>query len=511
MDSVRKTKLAEILDSAAMVGNKLPDIFWELDITGKELRVLRFVWSNVTRLYEMLKNPPHNKEDKTPRYWNGKEKMADTCNVSYPMFRNSIRHLSKMGIVTSMDAKYEFDDAKNCVGLKLDFFEGLGIKFEPELDRNSEKYSFHLVEDVIPYLYDQNTYEIVKEKTIEVEGLKTEVAAYVALKNPPQKEFLGTRTVTHPDGTVEEQEVYGYRECPRGYKAGIISEDSFHYYNSKIDHVPVVIEKVLEKKVEKKGWFHKALPRLLEVRDETGAVHSIEQEILDLGKYYNYKVSHVIGTTGYRCLPFKGFREKKNWKFLKRIHETCTTRQWDYKVYFDAQFERASHWKAEGCKGYPYLNQCVGEKAEEYYEKYYRDYQEKFSVTGEKIKVKTVVPQSYVQDVADAIIKDCDRFLYFVKSHKKRPAFKERSLEEMKYFWLTHYTVSPYYWAAIDWGVSYLQNLSNDPSSLKLIEEVVKIQKSRAMLSVVLKVVQEVEKTLKIPSKAVQYDHFRSL
>ena len=258
-----------------------------------------------------------------------------------------------------------------------------------------------------------------------------------------------------------------------------------------------------EKHLEKQKAM---MEKLNKFREDNFLLTPKEQEIFEIAKYYNYKCRKTMVTAGWKCLgKGKKFREHRNWIHLTRIHEVCKENKWDYRIYLDAQFDRAKYWNHKDSKGYPYLNQCYSEGAKEYYKYYVKDYQERYSPTGDA-KVKTSIPKSYVDEIAESIVKDCDRFLDWKKRYKRCPAFKECSDAEMKMFWITHnFSISQYYWASLEWGLRYLKSFT-DSNILKIAEEVEKLQKSKAIMSVIYTVVKEVEKALNIPSEAVAYE-----
>ena len=44
-----------MLDAGTLVHGKLPDIYWELDLSGTEIKVLRYVYNHCLRLYNTLR------------------------------------------------------------------------------------------------------------------------------------------------------------------------------------------------------------------------------------------------------------------------------------------------------------------------------------------------------------------------------------------------------------------------------------------------------------------------
>ena len=493
-------KLAEVLDAAALASNQMPDVFWDLDINGKELKILKFVWGHIIRLYQRKTNVPAG-DDGTPRFWKGKEKMADACKVSYPTFRQAVRKLHKLGVLTSMDSTSVLDNLNHCIGFQTTFFESLGITFDPELDRDSSEYQEHLVTNVIPYLYEKATVANISTTVRKMISLEEDVAGYEALTNPPPNEFLYWKKENDENGNEVIVPIYGFKKRPKGYKLVKLSDGAYICINPKIRQSAIKIERtpqVVEHRepnheITRKTKSERLLESIKKYRETHFILSPLEEKIMEVAHYYEYKCRVCTGTTGWRCVG-KNFREHRNWKYLIRIYNLCDENKWDYKKYIDSQFDRASYWNHKDGKKYPYLNQFFSEGAIKYYHSYIKDCKEKYSPTG-KAKVKTSVPQSYVQDVADSIVKDCGNYLDYLKFQKKRKSQRGFTPEQIKLTYVLDHvmSLSPYYWASLDWSVSYLKSFEN-PMVQEVIDKVVQYQKSKAMMSVIAKVVTEVEK-----------------
>ena len=485
----RRPNLLEILDAARLASNQFPDKFWKIGIKGAELRVLKYVWSNVIRLYQTFKKPPIG-EDGTPRFWKPKESMADDCEVSFPTFRNAIRTLNKLGLVTSMESAYG-------VGLSVEFFDE--ITFKPELERGTPEYQEHLISDILPHLYDKFTVDAVaKEIRTKIE-LENDVAAYESIANPPPTEFLFWHKEFDENGKEVWVQIWGFRKCPKGWKVVELSDGWTICINPKIPKKPITVKRTSifpprkpSLVVLQKTKSERMMEKIEKVRKEMHILTPHEKEVMEVAHYYEYKCRTCTGSTGWRCVG-KKFWEHRNWMYLNRIYDLCKAEGWDYKVYMDAQFDRASYWKHEGGRKYPYLNQFFSDKAKNYYFKYVQDYQEKFSPTGDA-KVKTSVPQSYIQDIADSIVKDCRNYLDYLKFQGKRKSQRGFTDEEIKLIYVLDkvMTLSPYYWASLEWSVPYLKSFDN-PMVDEVVEKVIQYQKSKAMMRVIRQVVTEVE------------------
>ena len=506
--ATKKDKLTEILDSAIMVGGQIPSIFWDLDITGKELRVLNYVWSNILRLYESVKNTPKG-IDHTPRYWKNKEAMATECKMSFPTFRNSVRNLKDLGLVTSMDSKSVFDDLHSCIGLSPKYFDGLNLRYKPELDKSSNQYKLHLILDIIPQLYDKETVKLVHDNFKKL--LKLELENKELKKIVDNLQFIGCQDQLDENGEIQTVACWTHFSVvdpPKHLKKTYLSGGWVGFIDPTIAKTPIQVERVVcnsdrvkldinegLRQAEIKSKSEKVLARAKEFRDKNFVLSKREEQVMTIAHYYEYKCRVVNGVTGWKCLG-KNFREHKNWKFLNRIYDLCETHGYDYKIYIDAQFDRASYWKRS--VKYPYLNQFFSEGALSYYKSYIKDCRENYSPTGDA-KIKTSVPQSYIQDIADSIVKDCDNFLAYVKLYGKGRKLKGLTPEQVKLLYVLDHvlSLSPYYWASLPWSIPYLQSFNN-PMVEEVITKVVQYQKSKAIMSVITQVVTEVEQHLGI-------------
>ena len=143
-----------ILDAGLLVHGKLPDIYWELSLTGSEMKILRYVYNNCLRLYKNLKFFPRGK-DGSPRFWRGKERMADDCGLSYTGFRNNVRHLFELGLVTSMEG--ETEEELYCIGLSSNFLDSYTAS-----NQTVKNLRLHSLKDLISLIYDNTTLEILE-------------------------------------------------------------------------------------------------------------------------------------------------------------------------------------------------------------------------------------------------------------------------------------------------------------------------------------------------------------
>ena len=155
----------DILKLAILVGGRLPDIFWNLELTGSDIKILRFVFGLVVWLYHYGESVDLSGRhpcvprgyDGSPRLWRDKGRMARECGVSPNTFRTSTRKLAKMGILTSMDKGDDSTDSDNIrrIGFCPTFFNRY-------VDQVQAKLTPHDPEAILKLLYDEITTKWVR-------------------------------------------------------------------------------------------------------------------------------------------------------------------------------------------------------------------------------------------------------------------------------------------------------------------------------------------------------------
>ena len=303
-----------MLDAGTLVHGKLPDIYWELDLSGTEIKVLRYVYNHCLRLYNTLRIFPRG-NDGSPRFWRGKERMAEDCGLSYPTFRKNVRHLYELGLVTSMDD--ETDEGLYCIGLSTDFLNTYTA------NQTVKSFRLHSLLDLIVYIYDSTTVDILnlQEKLPSITNVI---------------ELTETRVI----GDFSETEENFQTKQPTGKLVRT---------PIKVNREPIMVGRhpiFITPEIAREQSLKERLKLLKGVRTP------YERKILKIAEYYEYKCRQAIHSTGFKCLG-KDFRNHKNWVFLERIYNLCQENNWDYQIYIDAQFDRVKYYPRK--QPYPYL------------------------------------------------------------------------------------------------------------------------------------------------------------
>ena len=124
--------LEDVYECGRMAFYCLPDVFDDptFNLSSSEATIMRKIWSRSVHAFKTL-----SKFEKSIRkstfYWNGKQKMAEECGLSYPTFRNGVRSLHELGFLTTMeidenDKNKKFDEIdKFKVGIMHEAFNFL--------------------------------------------------------------------------------------------------------------------------------------------------------------------------------------------------------------------------------------------------------------------------------------------------------------------------------------------------------------------------------------------------
>lgn len=454
-----KISVNNLLDAGTLVHGKLPDIFWELDLSGTEIKVLRYVYNHCLRLYTTLKIFPRGK-DGSPRFWRGKERMAEDCGMSYPTFRKNVRHLYELGMVTSMDD--EADEGLYCIGLSTDFLETYSA------NQTVKNFRLHNLKDLIAYLYDSTTVELL---------------------NLPEKLPSNTYVfeLAEPNSFEELSETQENSQTKQA------AED--------LVRKPIILKRKPIYVTREPIFVNPKFVREQSVKDRLKLLKSVrtpyERVIMKIAEYYEFKCRQAIHSTGFRCLG-KDFRNHKNWKFLERIHELCQKEQWDYKIYIDSQFDRVKYYNRK--QPYPYLNQFNSDGAVNYYKNYVKDRAEKMSIDGDA-KVKAEQMKSVNEQIIDEVIRDCESLSEYIEKAAKRRANKGLSPQQLKIVYLSEHWVglSISYLAVIPWFCRYLEQFPEEQFVVELKEEIQAVRSNRKLMEITSEIVSKVESQMNIP------------
>lgn len=469
----------DMLAAGIATSCKLPDIYWEFDLTGSEMKVLRYVFNHCIRLYKCVKVFPRG-EDGSPRFWRGKEKMAEDCSLSTSGFRSTVRHLSEMGFVTSMDGEAN-DDCIHCIGLSTEFLDKLLSQNQNVNNLRSHNLKrLKSLKDIIVLLYDKITvYKEEKEEKEEKEQEEEKNLSTNVLK------LVRTRD---KDDSIEQN------------KDDSTATDTEQNHNNNLSKTNTIVRTPI--KANRTKMVNYSFSNMLaHAKNKLKSLQNVktayDREVIKIADYYDYKCRSVLYSTGFRCLS-KDFRNHKNWKFLERIYELCKSKGWDYRIYIDSQFDRCKYWNRK--QKYPYLNQFNSENAIKYYTKYVKDYEESSSVT-KSVKVKPQKIKAVNDKIIGDVVKDCESISNYILKAKTRKVNEGLSDQQIKMIYISDHwlNLSASYLSTIPWFIRYLSYMPEEKLITELKSDIESIQSSKKMTELTSNIVKSIEEKMGIP------------
>ena len=465
----------DMLAAGIATSCKLPDIYWEFDLTGSEMKVLRYVFNHCIRLYKFVKVFPRG-EDGSPRFWRGKEKMAEDCSLSTSGFRSTVRHLSEMGFVTSMDGEAN-DDCIHCIGLSTEFLDKLLSQNQNVNNLRSHNLKrLKSLKDIIVLLYDKITVYKEEKEEKEEKNLSTNVLKLVRTRDKDDSIEQNKDDSTDTDTDTEQ------------------NHNSSISKNNTIVRTPIRASRTKLTSYSFSNMLAQAKNKLKSLQNVKTAY---DREVIKIADYYDYKCRSVLYSTGFRCLS-KDFRNHKNWKFLERIYELCKSKGWDYRIYIDSQFDRCKYWNRK--QKYPYLNQFNSENAIKYYTKYVKDYEESSSVT-KSVKIKPQKIKAVNDKIIGEVVKDCESISNYILKAKTRKVNEGLSDQQIKMIYISDHwlNLSASYLSTIPWFIRYLSYMPEEKLITELKSEIESIQSSKKMTELTSNIVTSIEEKMSIP------------
>lgn len=495
---MRKFRVNDILDIGALASGKMPDLYWELDLTGSELRIVRYVWDNVLRLYLTVRCYPRG-SDGSPRYWRDKEDMASDVGVSCPTFRNSVRHMAELGVLTSMDRD---EDGTNCycIGLAPDLINDI-IKIRS--DKNSSITS----ESGLPVVYSRlfsTLYNRVTSRQVEYE-----VSQY--LNDNSSTTVKQTQTgspETHRDHiTCSQSRDHMKMKGNRRQNKSLHTHDQDHTH---LEVIPPQESAPIARSNEPSHTYRQPIvssPRVHRVVDAANRYLAsleyvktpYESEVLKLVSYYEFRSRQVLGTSGFRALP-RDFSKSRNWKYFTRMYDLTKQRGWDYRLYIDSQFDRVKYWPNVHTSR-PFPNQMLSDKAQSYFCRWLRDYADSYSLDG-TARPKAARVVNFGEQIRDEISQSCKRLSDWMRLTGKRRSYKQLTpgYHKLMYFQDHWAVMSPFYLATIPWIDQLLAMQGpNNRQAVDLCRRVQEVRSRPTQYRKALTIVREIEDDMGIP------------
>lgn len=538
-----------ILNAGLIVSCRFPDIYWDLDLTLSELKILRFIYNSCMRVYMTTGLMLSKKGEEAPRYVSTKYKMAQKCKVSETTFRNAIRKLHKLGLISSMEDRDDFWSTNSVTLSTTYLLEHISFLLD-----NHELESLNTLSDLGSVLYDVDTlpndYEIDVE-ILESEFLSGEIekeyvsvaldydddnGIYVANNAPESK--ISKQNSKDNNYITEEVKINSESNESKSEQVHRISKEPLEISERTKKNGDKILQKTYEimansqytlgaidfadwklvdemkkqKKTNTEKPIYKANTKKVNINKvkkkktelDNISMSDYEKDVLNtVVKRYNYRMRKLLNKDDFKMLAnnFKGNtpKQKAKWTSFTKIYDLCKKNNWDIDSYIDIQFKRAKKWT----RGYPEPNQCYSEKAVSYYNWFLKDYKERMSVTG-KIEYKAESTKTLKQEIIEELANDCTYIKRQINLKKKRPAYKNMSDEEIKLYILNDIDnlekISPYYWAQIPWIFDYLNTLPKYKFIDKVSEDINSVIKSSKKYELSKNIAKLVEQQLELPS-----------
>ena len=516
----------DMLKCGMIVKSKLPDIYWSFDLSGAEMRVLRYIFE--TCMYEysqggtILATAKRGLgEYSSPRVLKSKDELARLCNMSPTGLRNTLKSLCNKGLVTSMKpedvsiiTQSQHHDVKNktvnrefismdSIGLSTKFLENL------ELFSKKEMNSLTNMANLLRLLYRRTAVDLIDDNLlsrITITPLKV-LCQYWDIKLI--KSFSEKETTNQGFDEAISKKITTLEEIQRIPCQKYVLKPEL---NS--DKKPVCEKPVCEKPVNEKSLrvIKRAKEAQEEILDSAGFRDARDCAVFEMADYYNLLAKKAMHTTGFQCVSRQaGFRRSLSWRFLNRIYDLCEKNGFDYKIYLDAQFERVKYWRNSQVR--PYLNQCFSENAVKSYHNYMKDYKGKYSITGDikvkpKVKVKKIKKSEgkslLYLEALETFQKDCKKIELGIQLDKKKKIFKDAGLTDLDFtheYIIEHWlTLSAEYLSTIPWILKYLETYPKNKYVTELIDDIQRYQKSNKISTLLKNALREVETSMNLPS-----------
>ena len=214
------------------------------------------------------------------------------------------------------------------------------------------------------------------------------------------------------------------------------------------------------------------------------------EDIVEISEHYNMLVQETTKKAGHTALPYKNPEKGKHWIHFETVYEICRLKDWNPKVYLEAQFKRAKGWKKIP---YPYPNSLYSDSALKYFISYYGEMRRKYEKDANK-KRRVIEKQTMsIQDrIRTSIEKDCNMLKNKLKGSSDREKDKALIIFQS---WVSF---SPFYLWSIPWFHEITGDLRGKHiDSIKI--EFDRINKSPMMQEVISKHVQKMEQQNNIP------------
>jgi hypothetical protein len=234
---------------------------------------------------------------------------------------------------------------------------------------------------------------------------------------------------------------------------------------------------------------------------EMGGMTYTEKAIIAVAKHYEMLASRFNHIGGYRSLSKRDPQKHKNWPYFEKLFNLCRDKGWDANLYLEAQFERArKYWKDSRIK-YPLPKMLCSEKAQEFFVRYLKDRQEKYSKEARHVNLGAKKTESMKTLLMREIIETTKYLKMYVRDDVEPQGRQEDKAIRLFHAWESY---APAYLWTVPWFHEFIREKELDHPENEKIKSVIAvfdmINRSKKLQEVVKKTVEVVEREYGLPN-----------
>jgi hypothetical protein len=424
--------------------------------SANEIRLLQIIMHKITKIVK-TKLCLDKSNPSCPAIQSSNAELEELCNVSAPTLRSMLSNLLSLNVI---NIGYDPNTVYYFISFNPLYFN---IKF-------------HLKTLEI----DPSNPSTLKELLSRVYEVTNKEFDYIVNMNELQTYYKTSLLQKVVEWTTTTDDYYAFATTKaEGIKrVPIINPEN-------VKRVPIIM-----------GASEKAKLKYEQKLKELEGVKSVNTKvILDIIKYYEYKSRQVMNTTGFKVVSTNNPEKHRNWNYFVKLFQLCSENNWDYRIYLDSQFDRASFWSHTIR---PFPNQLYGTGAQEYYKNYVKRHKEEHEYDG--IKLKGHNAKSVRQEIIETIIKDCE---FISINLKRKPKTNPPEVNKTDVLFDNWSSLSPYYLSSCDWLLELFEEYTKEGEENYQIQEINKkldmIKKSKSIQETIKTTISEIEKHYELP------------
>jgi len=219
-----------------------------------------------------------------------------------------------------------------------------------------------------------------------------------------------------------------------------------------------------------------------------------EDDIKEMSRHFDMLVVRYTDMAGYTSLPLTDPMRHRNWKHFERVWEICRLKDWDRKLYIEAQFERAKHWNST--MKYPQPGMMYSVEALRYFTSYLGDLVKKYKYdTNADKKKKGKETVTLRREIIEEITNSVETLSLYINNSN----FEDKAQYKALKIYQSWQELSPYYLWSIPWFHRVLESMDGGVKVQKYKDMFSKIGKSKSMQSLIAECVLKIEDHFNTP------------